>query len=226
MVAVAPRPYRAPVLHLVFPLWCACGRRAAPGAPLCDACACALRHAATAPTPAGVDQWWTAFAYEGVAREVVARAKYREMRAAVPWLAAAIAHVLAEEATPVLHAVDVVTWAPTTPQHRRSRGFDPAELLARALARRLGLRRSGLLVRTAGPAQTGRSAAARRSGPQFQPRVPVPACVLVIDDVATTGATLTAAARALRAGGARRVFAATAARTPAPRRAFDARRSP
>jgi predicted amidophosphoribosyltransferase len=40
--------------------------------------------------------------------------------------------------------------------------------------------------------------------------------VLVIDDVTTTGATLIAAARALRACGARDVVAATVARTPSP----------
>jgi predicted amidophosphoribosyltransferase len=183
---------------------------------VCEHCAASLHRAAVAPPPAWVDGWWAAFAYEGAAREVVARAKYRNVRAGVPWLAAAVAHVLAAEAARGLRSVDVVTWAPTTPGHRRSRGFDPAEVLARALARRLGLRCAGLLARTPGPAQTGLSAAARRTGPRFHPRAPVPPCVLVVDDVTTTGATLVAAARALRAGGARQVFAATAARTPAP----------
>ena len=43
-----------------------------------------------APPPVGVDAWCAAFAYEGVARELVARVKYRNVRAVVPWLAVAM----------------------------------------------------------------------------------------------------------------------------------------
>ncbi|HEX8771251.1 MAG TPA: phosphoribosyltransferase family protein, partial [Acidimicrobiales bacterium] len=96
-----------------------------------------------------------------------------------------------------------MTWAPTTGARRRERGFDQAELLARAVARRLGLPCRRLLRRRPGPAQTGRDREGRQSGPAFTTRrVTGPARVLLVDDIVTTGATVSAAARALRAAGA------------------------
>jgi len=160
--------------------------------------------------PAELDAWCSPFAYVGVARELVARVKYRGLRGVVPWLSAA----LADEVSATGWQVDVVTWAPTTPVRRRARGFDPAEVLARRVACCLRRPVRPLLRRGPGPPQTGRSRAERRHGPQFAPRGAMPARVLLIDDVATTGATLAGAARALRSGGAGSVVAATVARTP------------
>ncbi len=108
-----------------------------------------------------------------------------------------------------------ITWAPTTRERRRARGFDHAQILAQAVGARLGYPVIGLLRRNPGPAQTGLSAAARRRSPSFSTRQPVSGTVLIVDDVATTGATLSAAGRVLRAAGAVRVIALTAARTPA-----------
>jgi predicted amidophosphoribosyltransferase len=200
------------VLDALFPLVCpGCGRR---GDPLCARCADGLHVAPLAPPANGLDAWWAPLAYEGVARELVARVKYRGARAVVPWLADAMVDACAGALPPV----DVVTWAPTSRERRRRRGFDPAELLARAVAHRLALRCAGLLERAPGPPQTGRTGADRRLGPRHSARRVVPASVLLVDDVTTTGATLTAAASALRRAGALVVVAVTAARTPPPRR--------
>jgi predicted amidophosphoribosyltransferase len=147
-----------------------------------------------------------------VARELVARVKYRNARAAVPWLAATMVDAAAAAGL----AAPVVTWAPTTRRRRRARGFDPAEILARAVARRFAVPCVPLLDRRPGPPQTGLAAAARLVGPRFVARRAGPSRVLVVDDVATTGATLAAAAAALRATGTLHVLAITAARTPPP----------
>ncbi|HEY8217162.1 MAG TPA: hypothetical protein VIH82_08510 [Acidimicrobiia bacterium] len=192
----------------LLPLRCpGCG---APAEPVCARCAATLRVAPVAPAPTGVDAWGAPFAYEGVARELVARVKYRGMHAATAWLALRMV-ALVEPPVPL-----VVSWAPTTRARRRARGFDHAELLARAVGRLLRRPVRGLLARQPGVAQTGRAAADRRVGPVFRARSRVPSSILVVDDVATTGATAAAAAKALRAHGADRVVVITAARTPTP----------
>ena len=195
------------VLDAVFPAYCAgCERR---GAPVCDACARALAPAPVAPPPPFVDEWVALFAYDGVARELVARIKYRNARAVVPWFAELLAR-----RTP---RVDCVTFAPTTTARRRARGFDHAQLLSRALARKTNTPHRALLRRTTTDPQTGRSLARRHDAVGFESRADPPRTVLLVDDVVTTGATLKAAARALREAGTTHVFAATIARTPSPR---------
>ena len=183
----------------------------APAEPVCAACLVTLRPAPPRATLPGLDRLVVAYSYEGVARELVARVKYRNARAGVSWLAGMMLERLAGAGAPV----DVVTWAPTTPQHRRARGFDHAELLARAVARHAGLPARSLLRRLPGAAQTGARRAERRTGPQFRSRPDAHGMrVLLIDDVVTTGATLTAAAAALRRGGAPVIVGLAAARTP------------
>lgn len=118
--------------------------------------------------------------------------------------------------------IDTVTWAPTSTVHRRRRGYDQAELLARAVARQCRLRCQRLLVRSGATPQTGRSRSQRLSdGPHFTARpifgsrrLPGFTGVLVVDDIVTTGSTLWAAERALRSAGYAEVLLAAVARTP------------
>ena len=212
---VAPRRYGPAMLRalaeVAFPAVCpGCGGR---GEPLCAACAPTVRPAPALAPPAGLDGLVVPFAYSGVVRELVARAKYRRRHAAVAWLAGAMVSALVEHATDV----DVVTWAPTTDARRRHRGFDQAEMLARAVGstRRLPVR--SLLRRAGEGHQTGRSRAERIHAPTFLARSTTTVAarrVLVVDDVVTTGATLAAAAAALRGAGAATVVGVAAARRP------------
>jgi predicted amidophosphoribosyltransferase len=183
-----------------------------PGPAPCAPCAGELAPAPALARPPGVDSCAAAFAYAGVGRELVARLKYRNARAAVPFLAVR----MAASVDRVAAEVDIVTWAPTSAARRRRRGFDQARLLARAVAGRIGVPCRPLLRRGPGPAQTGRTQGERRRGPLYVAPGRVPQRVLLVDDVVTSGGTVAAAARALREGGAVRVHVVVTARTPAP----------
>ncbi len=107
-------------------------------------------------------------------------------------------------------AVDVVCPVPLHWSRRFWRGFNQAELLAEPLARELRVAVKPLLRRTRGGQQVGRSAEERRSAwrQAFVAVGPVPAHVVLVDDVVTTGATVLACAHALRVAGAQRVTVA------------------
>ena len=213
---------------VLFPARCVgCG---VSNEPVCATCRASVPNAPAIPAPVGVDTLWAPFAYDGPIRDVVAQVKYRGQRHAVAWLAKAMAEVTADA---LAHeAVGMVTWIPTTPARRRQRGFDHAELLARALGRQLGcecpvigsLRANHVESAMDGSqvayaSQTGRSAVDRHARARFAAtRRCDGITVLLVDDVATTGATLHAGAAALRVVGAARVLAVTAARTAPPRR--------
>jgi predicted amidophosphoribosyltransferase len=104
---------------------------------------------------------------------------------------------------------------PGGPGRVRRRGFDHGAVLARALARRAG----GVpvvvaLERGAGRAQAASSRRERLAGPVVGPTgAAVPARVVLVDDVHTTGATFSACARALREAGAADVTALSFSRT-------------
>ena len=72
-----------------------------------------------------------------------------------------------------------------------------------------------LLVRRAGPPQTGRGRIDRLTGPEIQGlRAVQGLVVLLVDDVVTSGASMAAGALALRQVGAREIHGIAAAHTP------------
>src|SRR5688572_25198684 len=86
---VAPPRHDDGMLDVLFPVACAvCGVL---GASPCAACLQALRRPPPLPPPPGVDRLVALLAYEGAGRELVARLKYRNARAALGWLAGALA---------------------------------------------------------------------------------------------------------------------------------------
>ena len=112
-------------------------------------------------------------------------------------------------------AADVITYIPPDGDRSLRRGHHPAFELARQLASAWDLELHLTLARTRSVQRQARlSSAERRRNVRGAFRAPgrVPARVVLVDDVYTTGATVNAASTALRAGGARRIDVVTFAR--------------
>lgn len=160
-----------------------------------------------------------AWRYQPPVDSVIAALKYRRLE----YLGRHLAHDLLARLAPVA-SFDLVVAVPLHFWRRWNRGFNQAERIAEAVAAGLGLDLANALSRRrVTPSQTRLPRAQRRTNlaEAFRVRRGQEARlagrhVLLIDDVATTGATLDAAARALCAVGAERVTAAVAALTPEP----------
>ena len=161
--------------------------------------------------PPVFDELRTPFRFDGLARRALLEAKFRGLTALLEPLGIAAARVV-----PQRWAVEAVTWAPLHASRRRRRGFDQAELMARSIAAQLQLPLRGDLLRrgrpTAAQSALEASARARNIEGAFEAAGIASRPVLLVDDVTTTGATLEAAARALRDAGAERVYALAVAR--------------
>ncbi|MCU1503669.1 MAG: hypothetical protein JWM12_3023 [Ilumatobacteraceae bacterium] len=183
-----------------------------PGDVLCRRCRFSLVTTAPITTAAGVR---AAMPFDGVARHAVLGLKFRNRRGVARQLAAVMVRRLLPEGSQ-RRSADLVTWAPTSAARIAERGFDQAELLARAVARELGVPCRRLLYRAHGDPQAGRDRTARLTGPAFRSRAPRPGLrVILVDDVVTTGATLEAARQSLLAAGIADVHCIAAAATPA-----------
>lgn len=150
--------------------------------------------------------------YQSDLKELVHRYKFDHARAAHVPLALAISNVL-----PSLKKDWVVVPVPTVAQHARQRSYDHARLLAKQLAKQQGLGFAELLVRTKNVRQVGANRRDRAGVAEtIELRKPgkYPVKILLIDDVCTTGATLSACAKILKDAGALEVRAAVAAWQP------------
>ena len=110
-----------------------------------------------------------------------------------------------------------VTFVPASATAYRNRGFDHADLLAHEVAGELGLPCVGMLQRPKSRDQRRLSRTARLANLEGSmsalSEAGIPHTVIMVDDVCTTGATLSAAADALKKAGAETVWCLTFART-------------
>ena len=117
---------------------------------------------------------------------------------------------------PVLPHNTIVVPIPTITRHVRIRGYDHTDLIAKSFSALRNLKKQRLLRRKTNTVQLGATARVRQQQAnqayvcpsQLDPDVPY----LLLDDIATTGSTLIAAANCLKKAGARTVIAAVIAR--------------
>lgn len=148
--------------------------------------------------------------YAGVVKELILQLKFHRLRAGVTPAAELIMRTAA--GWPQL---DVVTSVPVAAGRYRERGYNQSELLAREVARQTGLPYLPLLARRTATHQIGlgrHERLAQVAGAFYGIRELKGQRVLVVDDVVTTGATLSECAGALRAAGADGVWGAAVAR--------------
>jgi ComF family protein len=180
-----------------------CGRCGAPTAWPVERCReCSGRRIAFARASAAV-------AYDDAAKRLVGSWKERGQRALAEVAAEIVDEVLAR---PSAHTI---TFVPADHDRFLKRGHNPAQRLAEALGPRWQLPVVPLLQRAPGRApQKGLTLAERRRNVRgaFTATGPVPKTIVLVDDVYTSGATVSAAATALRKEGASRVEVVTFAR--------------
>ena len=155
--------------------------------------------------------------YSGELRELLHLLKYEGMQPAAEFLGGLLVQAIARLAVTGTYLIVPV---PLHGERLRQRGFNQAELLARAAQHRLGGRsraEAGILRRTRPTdSQTGLTRHQRRANVRGAFRVTKDAVadqtIVVVDDVFTTGITASECARVLMRAGAKRVFVATVAR--------------
>ncbi len=204
------------VLDVLFPPKCAfCGKLLRNGEE--DVCAVCLRDLPGMGEKEKTCDFLTGvtapYSYEGLVRQALLRYKFQ----GVPARGAAFGRRIAEDLLRRgMTDFDVITWVPLSRKRERKRGYDQARILAEAAAERLGVGAEPLLrkVRDVPPQSRQTSPEARRAN--------ISGCyealdgaagkrILVIDDIVTTGSTLSECARVLMLAGAEKVRGAALA---------------
>ena len=226
--------FRAEALNVLYPIHClGCG---AAGSALCRECRATLPRLAhpycavcAQPGVSGtcgacrrhapaVDSIIAPFLYVSASpiHLAITRLKFQGWRAVAPELGGLLAAFLDTQSL----SVDLVVAVPSHPRRLRSRGFNQAALIARELAKRTGLRvADDLLVRTKNASSQLSMASHESRWLNVERNFACTGTIeglrlLVVDDLVTTGATMSACASALKDAGAAEVVGIAVARAP------------
>ena len=156
-----------------------------------------------------LDSWLGVWYYEGSVRDSLLRYKFRGRRSYAKVYGRVLAMKL-QQAYP--EGFDLLTWVPISDLRKFTRGYDQVELLAEAVAEELGIPSRPLLkkVRHNQP-QSGITGDAQRRANVLgayravDPQLVKDKKILLLDDIITTGATVSECARVLLTAGAKEI---------------------
>ena len=209
------------LLDLVYPTRCVfCRSFMPPGRPgICESCGAALPRTEDGGRRRGdyFAECVSALYYENDVREAIHRYKFNGTQAYAPVFGELTAQCIYEH---LEGEYDILSWVPLDRRRRRDRGYDQAELLARAAGKRLRREVTPVLRKRPGVTPQSRTGdpASRKANIAGAYKVIDPEAVsgkriLLIDDIVTTGSTLSECAKTLLLAGADQVRCATLAST-------------
>lgn len=212
------------LLDLLFPPRCVfCGCIVAPGTKICNSCAHTVVPAETVrrmnlPAVGKNIPCAVLYPYTGSVRESILRFKFEGEKWNADYYAERLAAQILEQFKG--NAFDMITSVPLSGKRKKERGYNQSELIARRISERLRVPYAECLSKTADNAEQHRL---RRNERKSNVKGAYQALgaeirgqrILMIDDIMTTGATLSECATVLFKAGAESVFCAVVAETPA-----------
>ncbi|MBR1456035.1 MAG: ComF family protein [Oscillospiraceae bacterium] len=207
------------ILDLLYPRKCVfCHRLIEGDDPVCGNCRRKLPYTQGAAQKIQLTKRTDCFAplyYEGDVRGSLLRYKFHGATAYAEVYGEFLSKCIDENGI----SCDSITWVPLSRKRLRTRGYDQARLLAEAVSARCGLPCERLLKKLRNtPAQSKTGAAAQRKANVSGVYAPADEesirgkRILLVDDIVTTGATLTECVRTLEAAGAAGVVCLAVAR--------------
>ena len=207
------------IAKYLFPPKCVFCRRVMEKDGVCDKCKENLPYrfpCEIKDPPMFTDGGYSYFHYEGDIRNAIIRYKFGGLSKYSVDFSEYLEKCIKEN---IDGQYDIISWVPLSKRRLKSRGYDQARLLAEETCKRLGVEPQQTLIKSIDAAPQSRQTDISRRMANILGAYDVSSCnllgkrIILIDDVYTTGSTLSECARVLKTAGASKVYVLTLAKT-------------